>query len=374
MVGVVLGGPSLAWTRTHMTELFDDAFAKLSAESPELMIAQAPAPSPAVTGQPARAEDTPPDRVASSVPVRTVPALPGNTASTTPRPTASSPSPAGSAAASASAVRSPSSVSDTAATRRRPGRSAARTTGPQRSRVRVGTSSNRDKNRTPAAEDLSQVTASLPASGVGVAWAPAPTAFAAPTPNPTPAPTALPLPVSSQQSSSTPPESAAATPPQAVASRSAQVEATPTAPPDARRQTTTENPVSSPLAHASGASPLHGMQGRRPTMRVAPVNTHTTEPGSASRGPASHSWAVQLGVYSDHASAERRSERALASIPASLADVRVAMGPSTDGQGVLAQLIAPSERDAREACSVLQRSHLPCIVIPPGRTLFVATQ
>jgi hypothetical protein len=82
---------------------------------------------------------------------------------------------------------------------------------------------------------------------------------------------------------------------------------------------------------------------------------------------------VQVGLFRDATIARRRGEEARAQMPLQLRSADLVVGRANDGVHIVSRLSHLSEEDAREACSQLQRGRFPCVVVPPGRPLVVAT-
>ena len=60
-------------------------------------------------------------------------------------------------------------------------------------------------------------------------------------------------------------------------------------------------------------------------------------------------------------------------MPLSLRGADLVVGRALDGVHVTSRISHLSEQDARQACSQLQQGRVPCVVVPPGRPLIVAT-
>ena len=84
-------------------------------------------------------------------------------------------------------------------------------------------------------------------------------------------------------------------------------------------------------------------------------------------------WSVQVGLFRDATIARRRGEEARNLMPLPLRGANLVVGRAVDGVHVTSRICSLSEQDARAACSELQRGRVPCVVVPPGRQIVVAT-
>jgi hypothetical protein len=82
---------------------------------------------------------------------------------------------------------------------------------------------------------------------------------------------------------------------------------------------------------------------------------------------------VQVGLFRDATIARRRGEEARSLMPAQIRGADLVIGRAVDGVHVTSRISRLTEQDARLACSELERGRVPCIVIPPGHPLVVAT-
>ena len=82
-------------------------------------------------------------------------------------------------------------------------------------------------------------------------------------------------------------------------------------------------------------------------------------------------WSVQVGLYHDREVAEKRGREARERVPSPLGTAPLMI--ASYGADVSPSFGGLTESDARQACTQLQRASLPCVVVPPGRSLIVAT-
>jgi hypothetical protein len=60
-------------------------------------------------------------------------------------------------------------------------------------------------------------------------------------------------------------------------------------------------------------------------------------------------------------------------MPLELRGADLVVGRAVDGVHVTSRISRLSEQEARAACTELQRGQMPCVVVPPGRPMVVAT-
>ena len=72
------------------------------------------------------------------------------------------------------------------------------------------------------------------------------------------------------------------------------------------------------------------------------------------------------------ATAQQRAEIAVDRLPGQLKAVKVVISAAGEGGRARSVLTQLDEEQAREACSALQERQVPCIVIPPGRNVYVS--
>lgn len=315
LIAIVLGGDTQAWTREHATRLLDVSYAKID---PSLVMvasnatASGPdtAPAPAPSSAPATATVSTP---AGAVTIASAPApAPG-----LPLPNATANLNAFAAAASAPKLPAGSVGAPAAATVPAPGLTVQETPAPARTTVPPTPVSA--PAAPPSAREIARVgqpeatTAARPAAG-GTAAS-----------RLTSAPAVMP------PGSLPPPASPAASPQAQVAKTSGRNAA------DAESAVTTGRETVSTMAGSGGE------------------------------------WSVQVGLFRDATIARRRGEEARSQMPLSLRGADLIVGRALDGVNITSRIGRLSERDAREACSHLQRGRVPCVVVPPGRPLVVAT-
>ena len=97
--------------------------------------------------------------------------------------------------------------------------------------------------------------------------------------------------------------------------------------------------------------------------------TETVAAAPSARGD----WSVQVGLFRDAVVARRRGEEARQQMPLQLRGADLVVDRAGDGVHVTSRISRLSEQEARQACSQLQRDRVPCVVVPPGRPLVVAT-
>lgn len=121
---------------------------------------------------------------------------------------------------------------------------------------------------------------------------------------------------------------------------------------------------------ATGARPAS----TNAAVAVAPATPPAVAPalGTPARRPGGQ-WSVQVGLFRDPSAAKKRGEEARSKMPLHLRNVDLVVASIGDGVHLASRFLRMSEQEAREACSQIQRGSLPCVVIPPGRPLVVAT-
>ncbi|MFN2427104.1 MAG: hypothetical protein ABR587_11735 [Candidatus Binatia bacterium] len=125
-----------------------------------------------------------------------------------------------------------------------------------------------------------------------------------------------------------------------------------------------EIPPVTPAAPAAAAPPVApGSSAAIPDTAGSTVTTN--QPGG--------DWSVQVGLFRDATIARRRGEEARSRMPLQLRGADLVVDRALDGVHVTSRISRLSEQDARAACSELQRGRVPCVVVPPGRPLIVAT-
>ncbi len=92
------------------------------------------------------------------------------------------------------------------------------------------------------------------------------------------------------------------------------------------------------------------------------------------REPPSGRWSLHIGLFNTLTVARMRGERAMSRLPSELGDAKLEI-VSIDGASgprVLARVAGFDEDGAREGCEELHRWNVPCIVVPPGRRIFIS--
>jgi len=95
-------------------------------------------------------------------------------------------------------------------------------------------------------------------------------------------------------------------------------------------------------------------------------------PPPAAATPAPEGWSVQVGVFKDAGAARQRAEEIRGKMPVQLRTAHLLVGGIGDGVHVSSRFAMVNEKDARQACTELQRGRVPCVVIPPGRPMVVS--
>jgi D-alanyl-D-alanine carboxypeptidase len=345
LIGIVLGGDTQSWTREHATRLLDVSYAKID---PSLVMVASNAGNE--QGEERDDDQETPVQVATALP----PAAPAANVETyaTPagavtvtRPGIQLPNPTANLAANAAAVvgpsqpvtgGDPSDPADPTAPR-----TASAVTAPA---AAVATAVDAPAfpaspgtvvaTATPATEEVTEdsIVRELLARGLS--------ATAAPTPRPS------------------------------IASAAA-------APSEPSRTSPARNPQDTAAAADEKPAP---QAGRKPADEARAVESPAGQPeASASpseaspESPAAGTWSVQVGLFRDATVARRRGEEARNLMPMALRGADLVVDRALDGVHVTSRIGRLSERDARAACSELQRGRVPCVVVPPGRPLVVAT-
>lgn len=140
---------------------------------------------------------------------------------------------------------------------------------------------------------------------------------------------------------------------------------------DAAPTATTPAAAKTPVSTTSPADKGRAVPSAAATDAATPSPAASAKPVSAK--PARGEWAVQVGLFRDESVARRRAEEARDRMPTHLRGADLVVAGSGDGVHLASRLTKLSEQDAREACNQLQRGSVPCVVIPPGRPMIVAT-
>ncbi|HEY2773177.1 MAG TPA: D-alanyl-D-alanine carboxypeptidase family protein [Candidatus Binatia bacterium] len=137
---------------------------------------------------------------------------------------------------------------------------------------------------------------------------------------------------------------------------------------------------SSPAAARTNEAPSRQQAAPSPSSpdraKAAAASAPVSAAGADTIVPASdgsRGWSVQVGLFRDATIARRRGEEARSLMPAQIRGADLVIGRAVDGVHVTSRISRLTEQDARLACSELERGRVPCIVIPPGHPLVVAT-
>lgn len=377
LIAVVLGGDTQAWTREHATRLLDVSYAKIdpsmvmvasnaAAAPPTADAAAAPSASPAPTAAPAAAPAVPPGTpILSAAPVPSATALPlpnatanllayaGSRAASAPKPAPAART--GQAPAGGTPPTAPSTATGSA-----PAASPAQAVASARPQPLSGgvpvapQAAARSESSTPI-RSIEPAPGARPTESAPAATAEAPATAAAP-------PQARPEPededeVERQLVARTGRDDLPTTPPAAASAAApvAKAPAAPTAPP-------TGAPAPEPAPRAEATS------------KPAPSpEARAEDPDPALSPREGGDWSVQVGLFRDATTARRRGEEARQQMPLDLRGADLVVAKAQDGVHVTSRLGRLSEQQARAACSHLQRGRVPCVVVPPGRPLVVAT-
>ena len=364
LIAIVLGGETQSWTREHATRLLDVSYAKID---PSLVMVASNAANCATD----EAEDSSPTVVAAITPTApaTPPPAPSTQASQAPAPLKTTgtppagPLPLPNATANLTAFVAGTKPADAGA----------------------------------AAGGASAVVTPAKATTNGQAAVVTPVttpvdATHAHSPLPGPAPTNTPA-----THSTTVPQTAAPTSAPAAAAEENHAHVAPAGSGQTIKPTNTTSPVSAPATSSAGAvGQQTDRQTAAPAIQAAPPNstaqsTQATGPAANAAADAAQSaapataaatssnvastgdWSVQVGLFRDATVARRRGEEARRQMPLQLRGADLVIGRAVDGVHVTSRISRLSEQDARAACSELQRGRVPCVVVPPGRPLIVAT-
>jgi D-alanyl-D-alanine carboxypeptidase len=339
LIAIVLGGDTQAWTREHATRLLDVAYAKID---PSLvMVATNEAGEPE-----APAEPTP-------APVEVASIGPAAAAQPSPAPTAKEYStPAG-------AVTISSSLPPTAVSMALPNATA---------NMRAYAATMVPKVNAAAQADAATSASARPSAQAGAGDKPA-------RPGPSPGSVAAVPATHAVQETLTEEEiarflAAQAEGGQPVSAGVTRPQPRPVAAPPAPART-------APAPAAASAAPARPAGTSSPARAGEPAKDEATavapEAEVSSAAPAGGNWSVQIGLFRDATVARRRGEEARSMMPLQLRDADLVVGRAQDGVHVTSRISRLSEQDARTACTELQRGRVPCVVIPPGRPLVVAT-
>jgi D-alanyl-D-alanine carboxypeptidase len=104
-------------------------------------------------------------------------------------------------------------------------------------------------------------------------------------------------------------------------------------------------------------------------LRTAAKPASADQPLAAAAAPATGTWLVQVGAFRGHAQATAASKAAIRT--ANLYQGHVSVSALSHGRAKLyrARVIGLAEVQAREACKMLAREHMACVVLGPGGTI-----
>ena len=396
LIAIVLGGDTQAWTREHATRLLDVSYAKID---PSLVMVASNAVNSAAAEEAAEeAAEAATGTGSTSTPSVTVTASVSVSASVNASATATGTS----TTAAVAATTAPAAVAPAAAA------STGSAPPPATPATNVATAAAPPASGTPpialpnATANLTAYVAAstapkLPAGGVAPsATAPAPAAAPAATPAaslPKPAVTAS---VAAPAEAGAPASSPRNVRTDAPATVTRPAPAQPAAIPANGSMPVTDASATRPVLQPALPTPIAA--DRPPTAVVPsapPKSSPAPPPAAASAEPAPTNaanaapavvekvtsdqigtggdWSVQVGLFRDATVARRRGEEARQQMPRQLRGADLVVGRALDGVHVTSRLSRLSEQDARAACNELQRGRVPCVVVPPGRPLVVAT-
>lgn len=362
LVAIVLGGDTQLWTREHATRLMDVAYAKID---PNLAFMA----SNAVNAAPVTVSTTTYATPAGAITVASATAA---VASPTTNPAAAPTATDAGVPATTDTAEVVDPDAEPLATEDKPRSLAGRLMA-----AVLGTTSDPEETDDDDAQPAVVATAaeSRPGSTTDSATAttaqptttPAVVANAAPGTGPVSTPTAATAPVvapkAKTDTSATPavaaggPKSTSPTPKNTAATPATETSPASPAPATAKPPV----PATTPADHARAT----------PSGAAVPVPVAGAKPAPAK--PARGEWAVQVGLFRDESVARKRAEEARDRMPTHLRGADLVVAGSGDGVHLASRLTKLSEQDAREACTQLQRGSVPCVVIPPGRPMIVAT-
>jgi len=224
-----------------------------------------------------------------------------------------------------------------------------------------------------AATTVPAAVASAPAAPATLPPAPMATAPAT-TASATKAPTST-----ATASAATATATAAGRTPGAAASATTTAKAAATAPPAnnstaaASTSATTATAIATNNIQASVPSPAHSSSTDALLASAQPSADQRQQPdsGKSEASLRAHAWSVQVGLYNNREDARKRGQEARDYVPNYLGKAPLMLAGY--GSNVSPRFGGLTETDARQTCTQLQRKKLPCVVVPPGRALVIAT-
>jgi D-alanyl-D-alanine carboxypeptidase len=366
LIAIVLGGDTQGWTREHTSRLLDTSYAKID---------------PSLSMVASNAGGAPGSPATTTLPQVAAVQLASATASPA-APAAAYSSPAGAVSAPAAAVTvpaadpipTPSGTANLLAY-------AAAASSPKLRGSAVAARADAAKKK-PAVDPTAAEAPAPDSPAKAPAPAPAVAAVTAPSPAARPARAeAAPAVVDSPAAERPAPAPGAAEPPLA---RSKPSQAAPGSDLLARAQVETARPAAAaPPKAAAPAKPVvePAPEPAKPSPDSAPASSQSSAPAEAANPSAETvttnsgggDWSVQVGLFRDATVARRRGEEARNRMPLQLRGADLVVGRAVDGIHVTSRISRLSEADARAACTELQRGQVPCVVVPPGRPMVVAT-
>lgn len=127
-------------------------------------------------------------------------------------------------------------------------------------------------------------------------------------------------------------------------------------------------PSSSPqlaLAHASGSSPTMGI-------RASQASNGPLILSARGGVPTPGKWMVRIGERSEMGAARRRADSVRALLPETMQGVKIQLTPESSIVEIAA--IDLDQTAAKSVCAQLQRAAVPCIVVAPGREVYVTSR
>lgn len=141
----------------------------------------------------------------------------------------------------------------------------------------------------------------------------------------------------------------------------------PARPPQAvARAASPAEPTQPALAHAAGVTSLRGFDSGEITL---PANTAPVEIAGTGPRPAPGHWSIRVGEFGDMVAANRRAQHVIELLPQPLGGARLQL--ESQDNSIDVKLVSLTETDARQVCGALQQARMPCIVVPPGRKVFI---
>ncbi len=128
------------------------------------------------------------------------------------------------------------------------------------------------------------------------------------------------------------------------------------------RRPAADAPADEVLAHATGSSPARGIV-------ASQAHTGPVVLAGSTTPPTSGNWQVRVETRPDLGSARRRADAIRNLLSPSLQGARIQLTPGSNAVEIAA--VDLDQAAARSLCADLQRAAVPCIVIAPGREVYV---